>query len=220
MRSLVPAAVAFVLLAAPADAAVTWDDPCGDVDTVVRAVGTDVVDATTPRTARHDVRRTSIEGVRGGADVRLRVCGAIPAPERITSAWQVTVRLEDGCSVSAFLGDAPGTGDRRARLFSFCTRGLSTPLGGAGSETYEVWDVALPASAWSVAGDTITWRLRGDALGDEQAARLAPGTRWSDPRTHTWDGARVTEASLDDLVAVNGPGARDQSATDASLVLE
>jgi hypothetical protein len=186
-------------LAAPAQAdPLTWTDPCGDANTVARLAGTRVVEVTTARTARHDLREATVRSVPGGVDVVLRTCGPIPAPEAVASTWQVTGFLDDGCSITASLSDAPGNGGRSAALTRACTR--PGPLPGS-SET--VVDRSGPVDA-EVAGDTITWRLR-------DVPEAEPGTRWADVGARSRDAARGTEAALGDLVAANGPGASDEA---------
>lgn len=220
MRRLLLPATLLVLLAgtAPADAAYLVADPCGDPSQALVRVGTSSVSMNTARTARHDLGDTTLQGLPGGG-VRavLRTCGPIPAPETFTSFWAVSAGLGEGCAVGIELLDGPaGAPERGATLRVSCTTATTSPLG-PGTSTTDVLVRPLPASAWSVTADTITWTLTPDLL-----AGVAP--TWTDPAARTRDGQRGTEVGssvplFSGSVAANGPGVADEALSTGTFVV-
>jgi hypothetical protein len=194
------------------------EDACGDADRMAFAPGQSAATPDAERAAGFDVRSVNFSDLPGGGvEVILELCGDVPEPELAGSGWSVSWRLDDSCARVVLVHDsidlpAPEDGVQRgAQLSEQCTRTGTTPLGGS-STTETTWIELLDSNAWSAEGNTVRWTLTPDLLPAERASRvafLAPGTPWLRPSATARDGRWLTEASLQDVFGVNGPGARD-----------
>jgi hypothetical protein len=178
MRQLAVAAVLLALLPVAAEAAeepTRWADPCGDeVRPLASAQGTPVrVAEEQRRSPRHDVREASIHAVAGGVDVSVRLCAPLGDEGSDVTTHEVNALLPSGCDITVQLDDDPMWG-RSAQWFSYCP-----PEEGGAPVAQQRWYRELPASSWSVEGDTVTWRLRTDELPGLESTPLTPGARWT-----------------------------------------
>jgi hypothetical protein len=220
-RALALLPVLLLATALPGSAG-TQSDPCGDTEPVLEA-GPVRQGAPGERASGFDVDGLSVQDLVEdeevtGVQVTLELCGDVPAAEVPSSSWQVFWQLpdlpagEDECYGGLLLHDqltADGAVERRARLSKSCSSTGQTPvLNGASSSTYRVYDVVLPASDWSVDGDTITWTVRRDAELAAAAEQVAAGNRLGTPSASTRDGRQGTLFDLEGVRA-SGPGTQD-----------
>lgn len=199
-------------------------EACGDTAPVLSA-GPVTQGAAAERSGGFDIRSLGVRDLvvdeePAGVVVTLSLCGTVPAPELPGSFWQVAWQLpglpagEDECSGGLVLNDSLDESDgrvvRSASLVKRCTSVDDLPvLNGVSATTYGVYDVALPAESWRVAGDVVEWTLpRGAALG-AGAEQVEPGTVLARPVAYARDGRQVTVVDHEGVRAT-GPGTSDE----------
>jgi len=206
-----------LLMAAPAAAQVdqpfTLNDGCGDADqSLVRVEGQEVV-FPTDRGPWHDIGHASLTPRQDGSlDVKLQVCGTVPAPEPIRNSWTVNVDVGNDCDVSFRAYDVYGYAPRAAEISKSCVITESAPLGYTTSYG-EVAQVDLPASAWNLSGAVFSFHLTKNLLTAAQVGRVL-----KDPETYTTDGATAGVYVGD--AHVRGPGADDYAKTLGTITLD
>lgn len=215
MRHLAVVLALLALSPATAGAAgepLTWSDPCGDeVRPVAQTEGVSVRAAEEQRRSpRHDVRGASLHAVPGGVDVELQVCAPLGGEGSDASSHEVGALLPGGCDIAVELDDDPMWG-RRAQWSSYCP-----PTEGGVPVAQERWYRELPASAWSVEGDTVTWRLRADDLAGIERTPLLVGTSWTALRASA--GWPLTLSARYGTTAAGPATPADTARTDAVFV--
>jgi hypothetical protein len=169
-------------LALPASAATsTLEDPCGDAGRIHESPGFRV-DLEDGRVPGFDIKAATMTdlgepGDEAGVAVALELCGDVPAPELQGSVWRVAWGLSDACNGSVRLNDVLRGGEvvRTAFVGKGCTEGRTVPVTGQPYSTASsVYDVELPAAAWTVDGSTITFTLAPELLG-QAAEQVEPG---------------------------------------------
>lgn len=213
-----------VLPAAAADSADPHiSDECGDADEMVRVGDAVMHSPDEERAAGFDIRAVWFEDLfegegeqreHVGVRVHLELCGDVPEPGPLWSAWSVTWQLAGQCGRSVRVFDqadstAPDPGVVRiATLESECARSGSLL---AQMTSNDHWAEQLDDQAFSVAANRITWTLTPDMLSGEHADRVefvAPGTEWTSTAARARDGRTLTEAWYEPL-GLTGPGAND-----------
>jgi len=204
-------------------------DGCGDADRMVQVGGTVVPTPDPERAAGFDIDAVWFEdlydeeGTHAGVRVHLRMCGDLPEPELLGSAWSVSWSPPGGCSRDLYLYDRdnpnPTLGEvRTAYIYSQCSQ--PGPIPGS-SESYLEWATPLDEDTYSVDGNLISWTLTPEMVPPEDAWRLAflaPGTRWSRPIGYARDGRQLILADSDGLF-VSGPGAGDHAGNGRDFVV-
>lgn len=191
-----------LVLAVPAQASSTLDDPCGDAGRIHDSAGFRV-DLRDDRVPGFDLDEVAVAdrgepGEDAGVDVVMRMCADLPAPELQGSIWLVAWRTSDRCTGSVRLNDVlrAGTVVRRAFVAETCsTDGQEPVTGRAYSTASTVYDVELPLTAWSVDGDTVRFTLEPDALG-QAAAQVESGRVLRSVSATTRDARWLTYADL------------------------
>jgi hypothetical protein len=216
-------AVLLALVALPAsayaDSSVALSDGCGDAHQTLATVGDNAasVPFDSKRSPQYDIDGASITALPdGGVQAQMKTCGPITAPELYTGAWQVSADAGNDDSISFSVSDdSYGAPTRTATVTVWHTSVSKGPvLNQTIVTSTKVYEVTLPASAWSIQGDTVTWQLNAARLHATHA-----GSTWTGPFASTRDGARVTETWHEGVYSVNGPGVTDNASGTGTLDL-
>lgn len=225
-RPVLSLALLVLAVAAPSAAAdgAGFTDPCGDATGLLRVNDTRV-DLPTPNAPRYDLREAGLANLPGGGlRATLGLCGDVgAAPDGLDAMRQVSATYAPDCSLAIVLqeGAAPGVA-RTARLQGSCTRTKPDVLGGTTTEQAPQFDVALPASAVTIAGADIAIDVPREGLAGAAAAALASGTTLTGVRAVTSSGLQSWGggSSGDGLsFSHKTPGALDFAGGDAALTV-
>ena len=204
-------------MAAPAAAQVgtvyTINDGCGDADQRVLSVNGN--DATFPseRAPWHDIGHATLTPrADGSLDVKLQVCGAVPAPDRIGNSWEVNVDVGNDCDVSIWAYDVYGNAPRQASIRKSCTTTTTNELGFVTTRYGEVARVDLPATAWSLSGAVFDFHLSKSHLTGVGAGKVL-----KNPIARTTDGMQA--GVYYGNAFVRGPGAEDHAFSTGTVTL-
>ena len=222
---LLATVVCAAAVAAPASASTSSvSDACGDAGRVHESHGL-TVNWADGRVDGFDIERVLVrdrdDSVRdAGVEVVLDLCGDVPAAELPGSVWDVSWQLDDRCSGGVRVGDVRRDAAvvRTAHLTKACASDGRLPVTGQPYTTASVvYDLELPASAWTVDGDTVTVSLDPGLVG-EGAEQVRTGSVLAQVTGGARDGRWVTEADLGRTelgplvfqgTRQTGPGARD-----------
>lgn len=192
MRTLFGALVALALIAAPAGAAQPQliNDPCGD-NMAYAWGGGQSASAPGPLSSDFDIESAGFTTVRNavgdviGVDLRLQVCGEATSPDHGQSygwAWDAAGRCVHRMTVGQGLaiGDNKVSSSMHVGFTQSCVK-ADEPLPIESFET--TYSATLPtADRLTIAGDTVTYRLRVADLDPAMRAVVAAGTTWASPR--------------------------------------
>jgi len=201
---VVGAGLAFAVPAhADSTTAVSFPDPCGDNNAFVEFNGTRQDLPPTDSTPRFDLKQVTVDRTADGVSVLIQSCAPIGSPDGLKGERVFTAQLPDGCDIAiAAVDDAAPGESRSAEVRKDCygtDPGVSVPVAGtvpgtATSTDDTRFDIALPATAITVAGDSLRIDVdRADLSGNEAVAALAPGTVWLHPQAAS---AEDTETTL------------------------
>jgi hypothetical protein len=189
-------------------------DGCGDVDQAIIRTEQTTINLETDRGPWHDIDRAALTTRPDGSlDAELKLCGAVPAPQAFVNEWSVNVDVANDCDITISVADdSYGNPTRVGRLSKWCTTTSTNPLGFSTTTYAEDYSVDLPASSWTLNGDTISWHIT-----KAQLIAAGAGKTLKDPTAGVTDGAAV--GIWYGTTAVHGPGGTDKASAAGSIAL-